>query len=96
MWDRVLRKSGFGGIDVEIHDCADEEFYNFSTIMSTAQPTVAARFDSDITIVTNGSSAPQSWIQGLQDGIEKITGAVPLVQDLESVDPDGRVCVLRW
>lgn len=35
MWDRVLRDSGFGGIDVEIHDCDDDDFYNFSTIMST-------------------------------------------------------------
>jgi NADPH:quinone reductase-like Zn-dependent oxidoreductase len=93
MWDRVLRKSGFGGIDVEIHDCADEDFYNFSTIMSTAQPTIPKAFDTEITIVTSGSSAPPSWIKSLQQRIESVTGTLPSVQDVENVDAQSKVCV---
>ncbi|KAI5241809.1 putative polyketide synthase [Aureobasidium subglaciale] len=93
MWDRVLRDSGFGGIDVEIHDCDDDDFYNFSTIMSTASPAEPPAFDADITIVTNGDEAPSAWVQSLQCKVQSITGSLPSVQDVATVDAQGKVCI---
>ncbi|THZ19734.1 hypothetical protein D6C89_07606 [Aureobasidium pullulans] len=45
-----FEEESFGGIDVKIHDCDDDDFYNFSTIMSTATPVNAPAFDAEITI----------------------------------------------
>lgn len=93
MWDRVLRNTGFGGIDIEIHDCADDDLYNFSTIMATASPTTPAAFDTDVTIVTDGRAAPHAWISLLQQRLGALTHSLPTVQDIASVDAQGKVCV---
>lgn len=36
MWHRTLSTSGFSGVEFEVHDCNQDEFYMISTMMSTA------------------------------------------------------------
>lgn len=88
MWDRVLRKTGFNGVEIEVHDCESEELYCFSTIMSTATAK-SPTFNSDVVLVTQTPSAPDSWLEALKTSIAEVTGSVPTTEPLESVKGDG-------
>lgn len=48
-WDKVLRATGFTGIDFEIGDCENSEFQSQSIIVSTVQ--TKPRYPSSISLV---------------------------------------------
>ena len=100
-WDKILKDADFTGVDLEVHDCESEEFYSFSTIMSTAQPSQPQRLAlDDIVLVTSDKAPPPSdWQESLQYAIASATSqngrSVP-VQLLKSSDASaytGKVCV---
>ena len=84
MWDRVLRKTGFNGVEIEVHDCESEELYCFSVIMSTAT-SQSPTFNSDIVLVTQTLSTPDLWLEALKTSFAQVTGIVPTVEPLESI-----------
>jgi NADPH:quinone reductase-like Zn-dependent oxidoreductase len=93
MWDRVLHKTGFRGVEAEVRDCDDDELYSFSVVSSTAV-TNAPKFDFDIALVTAGTSAPDSWIDQLRLSIGLLTWTVPNVHTLEQAPlDDNKVCI---
>ena len=93
MWDRVLRNTGFNGVEIEVHDCESEELYSFSTIMSTAKSD-APTFNTDVAIVTGNPSPPTWWLEELKKLIcQSIPGVVPVIQPLDSVVAEGKTCI---
>jgi NADPH:quinone reductase-like Zn-dependent oxidoreductase len=94
MWDRVLHRTGFKGVEADIHDCDDDELYSFSVVSSTAVSN-PPKFDFDIALVTATTSVPDSWIDRLRLSIGLLTWTVPTVHSLEyaPVDED-KVCVI--
>ncbi|KAK3688670.1 hypothetical protein B0T22DRAFT_407287 [Podospora appendiculata] len=94
MWDRVLHRAGFLGVDAEVRDCEDDELYAFSVISSTAT-TAAPKFDFDITFVTSAEMTPECWLDKLRVSIGLLTCTVPTVQAIESATVDDtQVCIL--
>ncbi|KAJ4286910.1 hypothetical protein N0V88_007855 [Collariella sp. IMI 366227] len=93
MWDSVLQRTGFRGVEAEVHDCDDEELYSFSVMASTAV-TPPPKFDFDIGLVMASSSTPEPWLEQLRLSIGLLTWNVPTIHRLESVQVDGnKVCV---
>ena len=100
-WDQILRGAGFIGVDLEVHDCESEEWYSFSTIMSTAQPSQPTRLAvEDIVLVTSRKAPPpNNWEESLRHAIATTASqSVPSVpvDILESSDVlaySGKVCV---
>ncbi|KAH8799819.1 hypothetical protein F5884DRAFT_905307 [Xylogone sp. PMI_703] len=87
MWQRVLSKTGFSGIDAEVHDCESEVLYSFSVMTSTAI-SKAPTFNSEVVIVTESPAPPASWMMALKASIAKLTGSVPTTEALGSVKGD--------
>lgn len=95
MWGRVLRNTGFSGVETEIHDCDSEEFYSFSVIMSTAVPSTPV-YHPDVILITGGTTPPDTWLTGVQFSIAAITGTIPIIQSFFEgpVSADGKLCIL--
>jgi NADPH:quinone reductase-like Zn-dependent oxidoreductase len=94
MWDEVLKRTGFEGVETEVHDCESEEFYSISVMMSTASSSKPQSYDSDIVLVTSESAPPAPWLEDLKSSISTATGIVPTVESLETIVSDGKVCIL--
>ncbi|KAI1408612.1 polyketide synthase [Hypoxylon sp. FL1857] len=82
-WDKVLRETGFTGIDFEIGDCEDSEYQCTSLILSSA-PTRPA-FPTSISLVHAGIYPPQPWLGELSEEINKAAGIMPVVENLYDV-----------
>lgn len=55
MWNRMLSESGFGGTQLEVRDCEDDDFYMISTNISTAaDDAVAAKRILQQLVIPNG------------------------------------------
>ncbi|KAL8720573.1 MAG: hypothetical protein Q9225_002592 [Loekoesia sp. 1 TL-2023] len=94
MWNRVLRSTGFSGIETEVRDCESQELYSFSVIMSTATSS-APIFNPDVVLVTGNSTPPDSWMTGVQYSIAALTGTMPVIQSLEKpLVVEGKLCIL--
>ncbi|KAL2128609.1 hypothetical protein VTI74DRAFT_8937 [Chaetomium olivicolor] len=94
MWDSVLHRTGFRGVEAEVHDCDDDELYSFS-IMSSTAVSAPPKFDFDIVLVSASTSAPEPWLDQLCLSIGLLTWNVPTIHSLESAIVDGnKVCVL--
>jgi NADPH:quinone reductase-like Zn-dependent oxidoreductase len=93
MWDRVLKRTGFGGVETEVHDCESEEFYSFSVIKSTASSSTPSNYDSEIVLITGTTSPSTSWLEELKGSISKAIGITPKIESLETVDAEGKVCI---
>ena len=92
-WGKVLKSNGFDGLDLDLHDCEDEQFYSTSVIMATATNTAARNFDSNISIITGSTAPPATWSKAVQESVFKITGATPTIENLETAVYDGKVCI---
>ncbi|KAI0912850.1 hypothetical protein F4823DRAFT_632847 [Ustulina deusta] len=101
-WNSVLRDTGFSGIEVEVHDCEDEDFYSFSVMSSTA--CVCDQHDDlkaegglkpeAIIVLRDADSAPPiTWIEAVRSEIFDVLGSFPSLQYLPTIDPDGKVCI---
>ena len=92
MWDRVLQRTGFAGVETEVHDCESEELYSFSVISSTANLTTPSNF-SDIVLITETPAPPDLWMNEIKGSFAKVTGAEPEVGSLGSCPVAGKVVV---
>lgn len=93
MWNRVLRKTGFSGLDVEVHDCDDEDRYSHSFIMSTATEKFVQETQQEVTIVHVGTPPPDLWTRKLRKSIETITHSVVSVETLHQANIDEKLCI---
>lgn len=93
MWDRVLHRSGFRGVETEVRDCEDDELYSFSVMSSTALGP-PPKFDFDISFITPATGIPDNWLDQLSVSIGLLTCTVPITQTLEeAVFDENRVCI---
>ena len=93
-WQRLLKETGFNGIDVEAHDREDEEIYSTSVMLATADDVHTPQYDANVVLVYGESTPPNDWLARLSEAIEQITSMVPTVEPLENMDPRGRTCIV--
>ncbi|KAF6838975.1 polyketide synthase [Colletotrichum musicola] len=83
-WDQVLRRNGFSGLDVELRDCEDPDFYSFSAMVSTARTDAdVPAYPQNVALVCTTDRFPASWLQALQSRMAAVLGYEPPIQDLE-------------
>ncbi|PSR79890.1 polyketide synthase [Coniella lustricola] len=91
-WDEMLKTAGFSGIDVEIKDCEDTRYQASSVILSSATKDTLAVLPSSISIVYKNAAQPApDWLNKLQSAIQQQTGAVVVVECLESLEAQANV-----
>ncbi|KAE8384250.1 putative polyketide synthase [Aspergillus alliaceus] len=93
MWDRVLRDTGFTGVDFEISDYEEPEFQSARVMLSRTSATVQA----PISIVVEDKTAEDAreWLAELSDAIREKTGILPKLVDLSDVDSfKDTVCIV--
>lgn len=91
-WDKVLRRSGFTGLDYHVRDCEDEEFYSFSVMMSTAVPDPTL-YPSEVVLVSGSTSPPAEWLHDAQARLADLIGSPPIVETLEHIRAQGKTCI---
>ncbi|PYH88738.1 polyketide synthase [Aspergillus ellipticus CBS 707.79] len=91
-WQQVLARNGLTGIDLEVHDCESDDFYEFSTILATAQPPPAP-LTAPVSIVLGPSTPPAPWLSALHTVVAGVTGCPPSVESLDTIDPRGKICL---
>ncbi|GJC80768.1 highly reducing polyketide synthase azaB [Colletotrichum liriopes] len=91
-WGRVLRNSGFDGINIDVRDMEDDDNYSFSVMVSTAAAPTS--FPSEAYILSAAEKFPNDWMCGLQKAIETKTGASTVVVDWNKTDTTDKVCIM--
>ena len=94
VWQRFLTRNGFSGLDIKVRDCEDDTNYAMSVIMSTAVEETLPDYPTDVTIVYASSACPDYWINDLKASIQAITLWEPSIQSLDSVQAEGKVCIV--
>ncbi|KUI53493.1 Lovastatin diketide synthase LovF [Cytospora mali] len=103
LWDEVLRKTGFTGLDLGLRDCEDDGLYSSTTILSRSLPHAEASDQvttNEVVIITdNKDSPPSDLLSLLRNSMMKATGGQgqPNVYSLadcsSAVMFQGRYCV---
>jgi len=88
----VLRRTGFTGLDYELRDCEDEEFYSFSVMMSTAQPNPPI-YHPNVVLVCASDSPPLDWLHSIQAELSAVIGTPLEIKTLNSVCAQGKTCI---
>jgi malonyl CoA-acyl carrier protein transacylase/ubiquinone/menaquinone biosynthesis C-methylase UbiE len=78
-WDKVLRETGFTGIEFDIGDCEEREFQCTSLIVTSAA--INASYPSSISLVQVGTPVPSAlaWFQELGEAIRQRIGVTPKI-----------------
>lgn len=98
-WDKVLRRNGFSGLDVELRDCEDPEYYSFSAMVSTARGEKdTPAYPQRVSLVCTAQRFPASWLQALQSRLAAVLGCEPPVKALDSTSTTatafhGETCI---
>ncbi|KAL8962976.1 MAG: hypothetical protein Q9183_005069, partial [Haloplaca sp. 2 TL-2023] len=100
-WNQILQGTGFTGVDLELHDCEDEDMYSMSTIMSTSLPTPLPSLPpgSDVVIVSSDGDPPrQGWLDSVMDSFRERAPreSLPAVTTLKTAPPGifaGKICL---
>ncbi|TVY91260.1 Highly reducing polyketide synthase [Lachnellula willkommii] len=59
-WDEILKENGFSGTDIIFRDFEDEQFHDYSIIVSTAKPVAPVRsFPREIVAIVESNSESQ-------------------------------------
>ncbi|GJC96268.1 polyketide synthase [Colletotrichum higginsianum] len=83
-WDQVLRRNGFSGLDMELRDCEDPDFFSFSAMVSTAQgDAYAPAYPQQVVLVCTAQRFPAPWLQALQSRLATVLGYEPPIKALE-------------
>ncbi|KAL4922536.1 hypothetical protein BDW62DRAFT_54743 [Aspergillus aurantiobrunneus] len=90
-WQVALKSTAFDGIDMELHDCEDEDFYAFSVLMASAAIPEPARYPQ-FTIVYK-EMPPAKWLDRLSTSLELLTTFKPDIQQLGAFDAEGKTCL---
>jgi NADPH:quinone reductase-like Zn-dependent oxidoreductase len=91
-WEKVLKRTGFDGLDVEFRDCESDHFYSFSVMMASASSGIALS-SMETAIICGDSPVPDQWLQDMKTVVSSLTVSDPVVGDIESVDPTGKLCI---
>lgn len=84
MWDRILRETGFTGVDFEVPDWYESEFHSASVILSSG----ATSAQGPVSIIMRSKGdAPQRWLDQLSEAVQANLGTKPRIETLEDFDP---------
>ncbi|KAF4537771.1 Reducing type I polyketide synthase [Lasiodiplodia theobromae] len=95
-WNKLLQRTGFSGIDLDVQDSEDVSFSSLSVIMSTAAGDAPQR-PSSIALVQvrpKKEEAQQAWTDRLAARLRQEGAAEVTVETLETVQPRGRTCII--
>ena len=97
VWDRVLKASGFTGMDLEIVDMPDEK-YQFGRVMVSRNLTeVPGPFSIVLPMgqkATGGPVERRNWLSQLAQGIGSLTGTIPKIVSIDNVKAwQDTICV---
>ena len=93
MWSRVLKSTGFSGLDMEVHDFQEEERYSHSLILSTAVQAGSPTFEEGITIVSANDATPEPWTTQLQQSLAIKSKSSVFIHSIDQADVEGKLCV---
>ena len=95
LWDTVLQRNGFSGLDLRIRDCEDEDRYVTDVLVSTASRKTSDPPRGQVTVIcSQQEQPPRPWLDLLLHSIKANTCLEPTLESLESAQPDGKFCVL--
>ena len=92
-WDAVLKRTGFTGADLEVHDCEDEANYSMSTFLATATNETPPDYPQEVVLVYGDCCPPQAWLDDLRKSIAAVTFCEPEVKPLNNEGGEGSVCI---
>lgn len=84
MWDRILRQTGFTGVDFEISDYDEVDFQSARVMVSRTLPTVEGQI-SIITPSTTEIRAASTWLAQLSTAIEDQVRIAPNIVNLDNI-----------
>ncbi|KAF2229541.1 polyketide synthase [Viridothelium virens] len=92
-WKPILQEAGFGGIDLDIWDCENEEHRAMSVIVSTAIPEESPVYNTEVALVWGTTKPPTDWLRGLAQEIKDVTGIAPIMIDLTRLEAEDKLCI---
>lgn len=94
LWDTSLRRSGFTGLEAHIWDCEDEEHQSLSCILSSVNTRMGPALEESASLFYHSTRPPSKWLYELTEAFRDELGLSLIVEDLSSVAPEGKVCVI--
>ncbi|KAL9069652.1 MAG: hypothetical protein Q9157_006092 [Trypethelium eluteriae] len=91
-WSRVLRQTGFTGVDTSIWDTPDLSAHHESVLISRARVEKEAQSPPQVVLVSDGevsSNAAQHLANELKKPVETVS-----TSRLAELDPSGKICVI--
>lgn len=93
LWNDVLRRSGFTGVDIDLHDCEDDT-YSYSVIMScagtaTSTDALIVPRQPDVIVATGEPAPPQAWIDDLCSSLGSLSDASIKVQAYQTLGSEA-------
>lgn len=92
-WERILSRTGFSGLEVELPDSTNIDTYTMSVIMTTAIKDVPQDFSLGVSIVFAESQPPKSYVNTLKTSIASVTSTKITTAKLSDLHVVGQVCI---
>jgi NADPH:quinone reductase-like Zn-dependent oxidoreductase len=92
-WTPVLKSSGFNSVEATIPESKNKAFSSFKLIVATAANTTTASYALNVALVLGSKATPTSWIDRLKLVISELIQGEITVEQLEYLDPSGKVCI---
>ncbi|KAH8651356.1 reducing type I polyketide synthase [Xylariales sp. PMI_506] len=104
-WDTVLKRNGFTGLDLRVRDCEDDQGYVIDVLLSSVQTPSDQLEGSDnlpdrqtLAVVLTGQdeslTPSQTWLNEFFTMIKAETTFEPVLERLEGLNPEGKLCIL--
>jgi SAM-dependent methyltransferase len=94
MWERVLRETGFTGLDLSVPDYQEPDFQSACIMLSRATTTVQCPFSIVVLPSQQPSGERTAWLREASDAIVSLTGKSPSIASLEDVEAwQDKVCI---
>ncbi|KAK9800099.1 hypothetical protein SCARD494_01892 [Seiridium cardinale] len=88
MWDRVLRETGFTGVDFEISDYEEPEYQSARVMLSSASTTLIKPVSILLPSKTDVMNPQlQHWLSELGEAVQQLTGTATPVENLNDFTP---------
>jgi hypothetical protein len=94
LWNTVLTRNGFSGLDVRMRDCEDDKKYVIDVMISTAaSDKVDPPSEPVFIICAQPEQLPHGWLDQLFHEIRSETSLQPVLDSIETVRADGDLCI---
>ena len=95
LWDTVLQRNGFSGLDLQVRDCEDDDKYVIDVLVSTVLRKVSDPPRGQVAVIcSQQQQPPRPWLDQLLRDIKANTSLEPTLESLGSTQPEGKPCIL--